>query len=156
MYLVAISALLPDSQTVGRAAYAYVVDPRGQVLASSTKGPDIARDLTDLPQVAAVLALDGHADVLLPSTPKRYYAPDGGSRVSLDSVIYHYRHGATAEEIALRFPGLRLADIHSCISYCLNHQEEVDDYLANRERSAAALRERLRGSGRPYDLSGRR
>jgi len=74
--------------------------------------------------------------------------PDGtiritGSRVSLDSVIYHYRHGATAEEIALRFPGLRLADIHSCISYCLNHQEEVDDYLANRERSAAALRERI-------------
>src|SRR5712691_10467305 len=36
--------------------------------------------------------------------------PDGtiriaGSRVSLDSVIYHYRHGATTEEIALRFPG---------------------------------------------------
>ena len=51
--------------------------------------------------------------------------------------------GATAEEIALRFPGLRLADIHSCISYCLNHQDEVDKYLADRERSAAALRERI-------------
>jgi uncharacterized protein (DUF433 family) len=74
--------------------------------------------------------------------------PDGtiritGSRVSLDSVIYHYRHGATTEEIALRFPGLRLADIHSCIAYCLNHQEEVDDYLVEREQSAAALRERI-------------
>jgi len=74
--------------------------------------------------------------------------PDGtiriaGSRVSLDSVIYHYRQGATAEEIALRFPGLHLADIHSCISYCLNHQDEVDKYLADRERSAAALRERI-------------
>ena len=74
--------------------------------------------------------------------------PDGtiriaGSRVSLDSVIYHYRHGATAEEIALRFPGLRLADIHSCISYCLNHQDEVDKYLADRERSATALREHI-------------
>lgn len=35
---------------------------------------------------AAVLALDGHADVLLPSTPQRYHAPDGGSRVSLDKL----------------------------------------------------------------------
>ena len=74
--------------------------------------------------------------------------PDGtiriaGSRVSLDSLIYHYGHGATTEEIALRFPGLRLADIHSCIAYCLNHQEEVDDYLVEREQSAAALRERI-------------
>lgn len=33
---------------------------------------------------ARVLALDSHADILLPSTPRRYYAPDGGSRVSID------------------------------------------------------------------------
>jgi membrane dipeptidase len=31
-----------------------------------------------------VLGLDSHADILLPSTPRRYYAPDGTSRVSLD------------------------------------------------------------------------
>jgi class 3 adenylate cyclase/HAMP domain-containing protein len=49
---------LSDAQ-VGRSTYAYVVDPRGQVLASSTKGPDIARDLSTLPQVAAVLAPGG-------------------------------------------------------------------------------------------------
>src|SRR5207253_10790348 len=66
-----------------------------------------------------------------------------GSRVSLNSVIYNYRRGATAKEIALRFPGLRLADIHSCISYCLNHQDEVDKYLADREEAAADLRERI-------------
>lgn len=66
-----------------------------------------------------------------------------GTRVSLDSVIFNYRQGATAEEIAMRFPGLRLADIHSCIAYFLNHQEEVDKYLADRERSAADLRERI-------------
>lgn len=35
---------------------------------------------------AAVLTLDSHADVLLPSTPQRYYAPGGGSRVSLDKL----------------------------------------------------------------------
>src|SRR6218665_181304 len=30
-----------------------------------------------------ILVLDSHADVLLPSTPKRYYLPDGGSRAAL-------------------------------------------------------------------------
>src|SRR5258705_203691 len=44
-----------DAQ-VGRAAYAYVVDARGQVLASSTKGPEVAKDLAKLPQVAALIA----------------------------------------------------------------------------------------------------
>jgi uncharacterized protein (DUF433 family) len=66
-----------------------------------------------------------------------------GSRVSLDSIIFNYRQGATAEEIAMRFPGVRLADIHSCIAYFLNHHEEVDKYLADRERSAADLREQI-------------
>ncbi|MGH9969289.1 MAG: DUF433 domain-containing protein [Pyrinomonadaceae bacterium] len=75
-----------------------------------------------------------------------------GSRVSLDSVIYQYRHGASAEEIALRFPGLRLADIHSCIAYFLNHQEEIDKYLADRETAAADLRERI--SNDPLHQSG--
>ena len=32
----------------------------------------------------AVLVLDGHADVLLPDTPRRYYLPDGGKRTSLE------------------------------------------------------------------------
>lgn len=40
------------------------------------------------PDAAAVhrraLVLDGHADVLLPSTPARYWLPGGGSRVDLD------------------------------------------------------------------------
>lgn len=34
----------------------------------------------------AVLVLDSHVDVLLPDTPKRYYAPDGGSRTSLEQL----------------------------------------------------------------------
>ena len=43
---------LSDAQ-VGRVGFAYVVDPQGRVLASSTKGPDIGRELEKLPQVAA-------------------------------------------------------------------------------------------------------
>ncbi len=44
-----------DSQ-VGRTATAYVVDAKGRVLASSSKGPEVGKDLAALPQVAAVLA----------------------------------------------------------------------------------------------------
>jgi adenylate cyclase len=52
---------LGDSQ-VGRLASAYVIDPKGRVLASSSKGPGIGKDVSALPQVAAVLASD-HAAV---------------------------------------------------------------------------------------------
>jgi class 3 adenylate cyclase/methyl-accepting chemotaxis protein len=72
-----LADFLGDAQ-VGKAAYAYVVDQRGQVLAGSTKGPEVAKDLAKLPQVAALIApatrelasgndADGHA-VLTAST----------------------------------------------------------------------------------------
>jgi class 3 adenylate cyclase/HAMP domain-containing protein len=46
---------LGDAQ-VGKLAYAYVIDQRGQVLASSARGPEVAKDLAKLPQVAALIA----------------------------------------------------------------------------------------------------
>jgi class 3 adenylate cyclase/HAMP domain-containing protein len=45
--------VLGDTE-VGRVAFAYVVDSKGQVLASSSKGPALAADVSALPQVAAV------------------------------------------------------------------------------------------------------
>lgn len=53
--LLLLSDYLGDAQ-VSRNAVAYVVDPQGLVLASSSKGPDIDKDLSALPQVAASLA----------------------------------------------------------------------------------------------------
>lgn len=50
-----LSDFLSDAQ-VGKAAFAYVVDARGRVLASSSKGPDVGEDLSKLPQVAAAIA----------------------------------------------------------------------------------------------------
>ena len=49
------------------------------------------------------------------------------------------------KRLPLRFPGLRLADIHSCIAYCLNHEEEIDRYLAGRRQAATDLKERISG-----------
>ena len=44
---------LIDAQ-VGKVAFAYVIDPRGEVLATSAKGPEVGKNLSALPQVAAV------------------------------------------------------------------------------------------------------
>jgi uncharacterized protein (DUF433 family) len=65
------------------------------------------------------------------------------TRVSLDSVLHHYRQGATAEEIALRFPALRLADIHACLAYFLNHSDQVEEYLRQRHQHASDLQGRI-------------
>jgi class 3 adenylate cyclase/HAMP domain-containing protein len=53
-----VSDFLSDAE-VGKSAFAYVVDPRGRVLASSARGPEIAKDLAALPQIAALIAPDG-------------------------------------------------------------------------------------------------
>ena len=67
----------------------------------------------------------------------------GGTRVSLDSVLHHYQQGTTAEEIALRFPALRLADIHACLAYFLNHSGQVQGYLDQRYQQADDLQGRI-------------
>jgi class 3 adenylate cyclase/HAMP domain-containing protein len=46
---------------VGKVAAAYVTDKRGHVLANSAKGPEVAKDVSALPQVAALLKPDGQA-----------------------------------------------------------------------------------------------
>lgn len=53
-----LSDFLGDAQ-VGKASFAYVVDPQGKVLATSAKGPDVAKDLAHLPQVAALMTPEG-------------------------------------------------------------------------------------------------
>jgi len=60
----------------------------------------------------------------------------GHSRVSLDSVVHHYKLGATAEQIAYSFPSLSLADIHIAIAYYLTHREEIEEYMRRQEAEA--------------------
>ena len=55
-----LSDFLGDAQ-VGKASFAYVVDSRGRVLASSAKGPEVGKDLSKLPQVAALMTPNGQA-----------------------------------------------------------------------------------------------
>ena len=63
----------------------------------------------------------------------------GKSRVSLDSVVHHFKLGASAEQIFHKFPSLDLADIYGVISYYLTNQEAVEDYLQGQEIQAAEI-----------------
>lgn len=66
-----------------------------------------------------------------------------GSRVSLDSIVYHFKLGATAEQIAESFPSIGLADIYAAISYYLSHRDEIEEYLLQQETEADELQGRL-------------
>ena len=55
-----LSDFLGEAQ-VGKATFAYVIDPQGKVLASSAKGPDVGKDISTLPQVAALIKPNGDA-----------------------------------------------------------------------------------------------
>jgi class 3 adenylate cyclase/HAMP domain-containing protein len=48
-----LSEFLIDAQ-VGRVAFAYITDSKGDVLATSSRGPEVGKNLSALPQVAAV------------------------------------------------------------------------------------------------------
>lgn len=63
-----------------------------------------------------------------------------GTRVSLDSVVYAYRRGASPESIQRSFPSLTLEQIYGAITFYLGHQEEIDQYLLAREAEHEELR----------------
>jgi len=66
-----------------------------------------------------------------------------GSRVSLDSIIHHFKLGATAEQIVQSFPAISLGDIYSSIAYYLTHRPEIEEYLQQQDTAANALQEQL-------------
>ena len=51
-------------------------------------------------------------------------------------IIVAFEGGAAAEEIVMRFPTLRLADVYAVIAYYLRHKAEVQDYMRWRDREA--------------------
>ena len=68
----------------------------------------------------------------------------GDSRVLLELVIRAFQDGATPESIVQRYPAASLADVYGVVAYYLRHQEEVEAYLVERERRAAAVRQRVK------------
>jgi uncharacterized protein (DUF433 family) len=56
-----------------------------------------------------------------------------GSRVSLDSIVYAFLAGQTAESIAQSFPVLTLEQVYGAIAFYLSDGESIDAYLARTE-----------------------
>ena len=66
-----------------------------------------------------------------------------GSRVSLDSIVHHFKLGATAEQIVQSFPSLSLGDVYSSIAYYLSHRQEMEVYLEQQRVAADNLQDQL-------------
>ena len=78
-----------------------------------------------------------------------------GTRVLLDTIITAFRAGATAEEIAQKFPSVALADVYQIIAHYLNHTAEIDAYLSQRQTEGLALRRDIEGRFDPVGVRAR-
>ena len=63
-----------------------------------------------------------------------------GTRVSLDSVIYCFNQGYTAEDVVRSFTTLILRDVYFMIAYYLDNREAVDAYIQWQEVKAKDIR----------------
>jgi uncharacterized protein (DUF433 family) len=70
-----------------------------------------------------------------------------GTRVSLDSIVYAFWRGQTAESIAQAFPPLTLEQVYGALTYYLSEKAEIDAYL----KSATAEFDAMRQAAREQD-----
>ncbi|MDX2269244.1 MAG: DUF433 domain-containing protein [Bryobacter sp.] len=70
-----------------------------------------------------------------------------GTRVSLDSVVYSFRNGETAEAIRSNFSDLTLEQVYGAITHYLSNQSAIDSYLATQQ----LLHEKARLEASPED-----
>ncbi len=64
--------------------------------------------------------------------------------MSLDSLVYGFREGHTAESLAQSFPLLALEQVYGAIAYYLANQEVIDTYLQQQEKDFVELQKELR------------
>lgn len=65
----------------------------------------------------------------------------GRTRVTLESVVALFDQGAGAEEIALRFDALSLAEIYGVLAYYLKRPSEVRQYVEAQQAASAGARD---------------
>jgi uncharacterized protein (DUF433 family) len=78
-----------------------------------------------------------------------------GTRVPIDTVIMAFGQGDTPEEIAQNFPTVTVANAYAVIAYYLQHQAEIDAYLAERRQRRDALRATMEQRLDPHGLRAR-
>ena len=57
----------------------------------------------------------------------------GQTRVLVELVLWAFQDGATPEAIVQRYPTLSLVNVYTVIAYYLQHQDEMERYLAKQE-----------------------
>jgi len=65
----------------------------------------------------------------------------GNTRVSLDSIVYLFREGMSAESMVDSYPALTLEQVHGALAFYLGNQKEIDAYLEKGKREAQLLQE---------------
>jgi uncharacterized protein (DUF433 family) len=63
----------------------------------------------------------------------------GDTRVSLDSIVYLFREGMSAESMVEGYPALTLEQVHGALAFYLGNQNEIDAYLATGQQDAELL-----------------
>ncbi|MFN7945708.1 MAG: DUF433 domain-containing protein [Blastocatellia bacterium] len=67
-----------------------------------------------------------------------------GTRVSLDSIVYRWREGLSAETIQKEcFPVLSLKQVYGAILFYLENQEEIDAYLIRAEEEEEEIARKI-------------
>ena len=67
-----------------------------------------------------------------------------GTRVSLDSIVYAFWRGQTAESIAQSFPVLMLEQVYGALTFYLADKSTIDTYLAEAEGEFGVMRHTIR------------
>ena len=67
-----------------------------------------------------------------------------GSRVSLDSIVYAFLAGQSAEAIGQAFTVLTLEQVYGALTFYLSHREAIDEYLAAQRSDIEAKRQAAR------------
>jgi uncharacterized protein (DUF433 family) len=68
----------------------------------------------------------------------------GETRVSLDSLVYLFREGMSAESMVESYPTLTLEQVHGALAFYLANQKEIDNYLLEGERTAESQHQHSR------------
>lgn len=89
-----------------------------------------------------------------PKTPLRVMDGDlyvGSTGIPFSCVIGLYRRGEAAETIQGEpYPSLSLGEVYAVIAYYLEHQPEMDAFLAKRREESDRLEDECRARSEPF------
>jgi uncharacterized protein (DUF433 family) len=76
----------------------------------------------------------------------------GNTRVTLETLVYVFKNGFTAEEIVYQYPVLDLSDVYAVISYYLKHQAEVEAYMYTSRVTSEQIKPLVQEKYSPVDV----